>query len=55
MNGGLGAYGGGAVWSRDGGAEGVRSDEENLYNVRAIGRRVAKAALAMEAYRSGRN
>ena len=47
VNGGLGAYSGGAVWSRDRGAEGAGEDEEGIKHVRAMGRRVAKAAIAM--------
>ena len=48
VNGGLGAYSGGSVWSRDGGAEGARADEEGIRHAQAVGRRVAKAALALQ-------
>jgi len=51
VNGGLGAYSGGCVWSHDGGSEGVISDEENLRNLKAIGRRIAKAATAINSNR----
>ena len=49
VNGGLGAYSGSSVWSQDKGAEGTRSDELGVAHSRAMGRRVAKAALAMQA------
>lgn len=48
VNGGLGAYSGGSVWSQDGGAEGALADEEGIAHAKAVGRRVAKAALAMK-------
>jgi len=50
VNGGLGAYSGGSVWSKDGGAEGALADELGMRHARTMGRRVAKAALAMSAY-----
>ncbi|MPM59533.1 hypothetical protein SDC9_106377 [bioreactor metagenome] len=52
VNGGLGAYSGGAVWSQDKGREGALADEVGMRHVRALGRRVAKAALAMHAGRA---
>lgn len=48
VNGGLGAYNGGSVWSQDGGANGLMSDEIGVANIKAMGRRVAKAAVAMK-------
>ncbi len=48
INGGLGAYSGGSVWSRDKGREGVLADEIGTRHVQALGRRVAKAALAFQ-------
>lgn len=48
VNGGLGVYGGGSVWSGDGGAQGAKDDEVGMKHVRAMGRRVAKAAVAMK-------
>lgn len=48
VNGGLGAYAGGSVWSRDGGMEGAMADEIGIRNARAVGRRVAKVAVAMK-------
>jgi multimeric flavodoxin WrbA len=52
VNGGLGAYSGGSVWSRDGGAEGALADEVGMRHAVTMGRRVAKAALAMSAYQN---
>lgn len=48
VNGGLGAYSGGCVWSKDGGAEGALADEIGIRHARALGRRVAKAAIIMK-------
>ena len=48
VNGGLGAYSGGCVWSRDQGAEGAMADEIGIRHARALGRRVAKAAIVMK-------
>lgn len=53
VNGGLGAYGGGAVWSRDGGAEGALDDEAGMRHAKAMGRRIGKAGVAMSAYQAG--
>ena len=52
VNGGLGAYSGGSVWSRDNGAAGTRDDELGVAHCKAMGRRVARAALAMKAGRA---
>ena len=48
VNGGLGAYSGGCVWSKDGGAEGALAEEIGIRHARALGRRVAKAAIVMK-------
>ena len=48
VNGGLGAYSGGMGWSRDGGSKGMEEDETGMAHVRQLGRRVAKAAIAMK-------
>ena len=53
VNGGLGAYSGASVWSQDKGAEGAMADEAGMRHARTMGRRVAKAALAMAARPSG--
>ena len=47
INGGLGAYGGASVWSQDKGSQAVQADPSGAEHCRAMGRRVAKAALAM--------
>jgi len=48
VNGGFGAYSGGALWSRDMGAEGAAADEDGMKHARTLGRRIAKAAIAMK-------
>jgi multimeric flavodoxin WrbA len=47
VNGGLGIYGGAAVWSQDKMAKGAEEDLKGMDNARAIGRRLAKTALAI--------
>jgi multimeric flavodoxin WrbA len=47
VNGGLGIYGGAAVWSQDKMAKGAEEDLKGMDNARSIGRRLALAALAM--------
>jgi multimeric flavodoxin WrbA len=47
VNGGLGIYGGAAVWSQDKMAQGAEEDLKGMDNACAIGRRLALAALAM--------
>lgn len=44
VNGGMGTYSGGMVWSRDKGAEGSKEDEIGMESCRTIGRRVAEVA-----------
>jgi multimeric flavodoxin WrbA len=47
VNGGLGIYGGAAVWSQDKMAKGAEEDLKGMDNARAIGRRLALAARAI--------
>jgi multimeric flavodoxin WrbA len=48
INGGLGAYGGAAVWSQDKMAKGAEEDLKGMENARSVGRRLAKAAGALK-------
>jgi multimeric flavodoxin WrbA len=48
INGGLGTYGGAAVWSQDKMAQGAEEDLKGMENARNIGRRIAKAAAAIK-------
>ena len=47
VNGGMGAYSGGMVWSKDRMAEGAAEDEIGMENVKYIGQRVAEVALKL--------
>jgi multimeric flavodoxin WrbA len=51
INGGLGTYGGAAVWSQDKMAKGAEEDLKGMENARSIGRRLAKAAAAVKTIR----
>jgi multimeric flavodoxin WrbA len=48
INGGLGVYGGAAVWSQDKMAQGAEEDLKGMENARTIGRRLALAAKALK-------
>ncbi len=48
VNGGLGIYAGASVWSQDRMAQGAAEDEKGMDNARAIGRRIAKLAVALK-------
>jgi multimeric flavodoxin WrbA len=47
VNGGLGIYGGAAVWSQDRMAQGAQDDLKGMENARSIGRRLAMVAQRM--------
>jgi multimeric flavodoxin WrbA len=49
VNGGLGIYGGAAVWSQDRMAQGAQDDLKGMENARAIGRRLALMAKLIHA------
>ncbi|MDR3146069.1 MAG: flavodoxin family protein [Treponema sp.] len=51
VNGGLGIYGGAAVWSQDRMAQGAQEDLKGMENARAIGRRLALMARLIHAGR----
>lgn len=44
VNGGLGCYGGAAIWSRDKGGQGAQEDEAGLKNAQLVARRLAQIA-----------
>lgn len=48
VNGGLGIYGGAAVWSRDKMAAGAAEDEIGMQNARLLGRKLALTAKALQ-------
>jgi multimeric flavodoxin WrbA len=48
VNGGMGVYGGAAVWSQDRMARGAEDDLKGMDNARIIGRRLAKTAAALK-------
>lgn len=52
VNGGIGTYGGAAVWSHDRMAQGAAEDEQGIDNVRLIGKKLALTAAALKATRS---
>lgn len=47
VNGGLGMYGGAAVWSQDRMAQGAREDERAMANARLLGKKLALTAQAL--------
>jgi multimeric flavodoxin WrbA len=51
VNGGLGIYGGAAVWSQDRMAQGAREDLKGMENARSIGRRLAMMARVIQGAR----
>lgn len=51
VNGGLGIYGGAAVWSRDRMAAGAAEDEKAMGNARLLGRKLALTAKALHTAR----
>jgi multimeric flavodoxin WrbA len=51
VNGGLGIYGGAAVWSQDRMAQGAEEDERAMANARLLGKKLALTARALKAAR----
>ncbi len=52
VNGGMGCYGGAAIWSQDKKAQGAKEDLIGIKNARLMGEKVAEIAKVMKNYRS---